>query len=103
MVTIPAICMNCGTAFPSGFGGKDGGTINVIGCISGPCPNCGADGRVPDGVYEFWDGLIKLIAGPAQTIADLKRLAALLEEIRAKKPAPTQAIETISEEFPQHA
>lgn len=51
MPSIPAVCDRCGHIFPSGFGlrGNARLTLSGVGTI---CPRCGANARMPDGVYE---------------------------------------------------
>ncbi|GAB1611766.1 hypothetical protein HB162lentus_04100 [Mammaliicoccus lentus] len=52
MFNLPAVCMNCGTVFQSGFGLSVGVIMTSTNNMSGPCPNCDGNGRVPDGIYE---------------------------------------------------
>lgn len=52
MFNLPAICANCGLNFPSGFSIASGAKLITKNSISGPCPNCGGIGRIPDGIYE---------------------------------------------------
>ncbi len=59
MGTIPAICNNCGTIFPSGFACN--ARITMKNCISGPCPGCGGNGNIPDGIYDFASKTINLV------------------------------------------
>jgi hypothetical protein len=62
MVQAPAICDDCGSVFPSGyvFGGT--GTAHVTGNKSGPCPDCGGVGSVPDGIYHFRDETLHIVS-----------------------------------------
>lgn len=50
---LPAVCTNCGQAFPSGFALGDTATAYMEDCASGPCPRCGGDGLVPNGAYTI--------------------------------------------------
>ncbi|MFT5702450.1 MAG: hypothetical protein ACI8ZB_005370 [Desulforhopalus sp.] len=76
----PAICINpsCNTIFPSGFG--FGGTSQYIGCISGPCPRCGGNGKIPDGLYKI---INDNIYAEIKNVADLNLINRALELIRS--------------------
>ena len=53
MFNLPAICDVCGMNFPSGYSAGPGTRMTLRNNISGPCPNCGGIGRVPDGIYDI--------------------------------------------------
>ncbi len=51
MPKIPAICEKCKTMFAASI--SIGGRNNVFkNCSAGPCPNCGGNGVILDGVYS---------------------------------------------------
>lgn len=80
---VPAICDKCGTIFSSGFPVGRGTTL-FEGNKAGPCPNCRSMGHVPDGVYSFVDGAIKLLQGPERTVSELKRLSVILQSVKTR-------------------
>jgi hypothetical protein len=100
MPMLPAVCSSCGAMFASGYY-LSGTSTHVEGNLV-QCPICGGIGRVPDGLYNLRDGLIELLSGPSQTIADLKRFAALLEEARAKRIPPEEVAAKVARELPQY-
>src|SRR5512136_1169416 len=60
---VPAVCDSCGVIFSSVFEVSDSTNISFYGCGSGPCPKCGGDGHIPDGVYNFIGNTIELLSG----------------------------------------
>ena len=100
MPVVPAFCDNCGTVFGSGILVEDSRNITFTGTRSGPCPNCGGMGHVPDGVYNFIGQTIELLAGPSSTVEDLRRLSDLLENARSKRIDRDELAAAISEETP---
>ena len=54
MPNIPAICLNqnCKNIFPSGFSLSKSRNITFTNCTSGPCPRCGSNGTIPNGIYD---------------------------------------------------
>jgi hypothetical protein len=56
---LPALCDRCGTIFPSGYELR-GVRAYMVGNKSGPCPNCGGMGSVPDAFYEVFDETIRV-------------------------------------------
>lgn len=82
MPEVPAFCLNCGAIFGSGIVLENVRRATLSGNRVGPCPVCGDTGEVPDGVYSFVDGTIKLISGPERTVHQLKRLARFLNRAR---------------------
>jgi hypothetical protein len=81
MPRLPAICDNaeCRTVFSSGYN-ITGGSADVAGNKSGPCPRCGSDGTVPDGLYEILGDTIRVVATSAKSADSLRRLENLLQE-----------------------
>jgi len=96
---IPAICDTCRTLFPSGFG-VEGQNIGIYECKSGPCPNCGSYGHIPDGIYSFIDNAILLLSDGTRSKEELKKLASILKKGKQKN-APTEEVsEKIQKELP---
>jgi len=59
---VTAICDVCGTVFPTGVGMAPGSSALFVGNKAGPCPNCGADGTIPDGFYDFIGETLRVIS-----------------------------------------
>lgn len=97
---VPAVCDTCGTIFPSGFEATNSTNITFSGCGSGPCPSCGGNGHIPDGVYNFIGNTIELLSGPSRTISELERLAVALRKLRGEGASIQQVAQKISEEVP---
>lgn len=60
MYKLPAICQNCNMIFPSSFAAANGAKMFMMGCKSGPCPNCGGTGDIADGLYEEIEGIFQI-------------------------------------------
>jgi hypothetical protein len=83
VVEAPAICDTCGTIFGSGFAFGPGASATMIGGKAGPCPNCGGEGSLPDGFYEFVGEALNIVSSwPAD------RIRGLDEALREAKSAP---------------
>lgn len=96
---VPAFCDSCGAIFPSGFE-VEASETTFVNCGSGPCPECGSSGHIPDGVYSFIGNTIQLLSGPASTVSELQKLAAILSEARERKTSPEEVGKRIEEEAP---
>lgn len=85
MPTLPAICDQCGTLFP--FSGLDlpGTKISIKGSKAGPCPRCGSEGSIPDGLYSSISASLTLLQ--ARTVDELERLQRLLQDATKDKAA----------------
>lgn len=94
MAAIPAICDKCHAVFDSGFSGGGGSTVLMRGCRSGPCPECGAMGSVPDGTYSLNETLIRFLSGPRSSY---QRLAYVAETIRRMQAEDASADEILLE------
>lgn len=100
---VPAVCDTCGTIFPSGFVAEGASNVTFSGCGAGPCPKCGGNGHIPDGLYNFIGDTIELLSGPARTVAELQRLAEILKQARAEGATAEQISKKIDEEVPKLA
>jgi hypothetical protein len=98
---VPAVCNTCGTIFPSGFEAENSTNITFQGCGAGPCPKCGGNGHIPDGVYNFIGDTIELLSGPARTRDELQRLGDLLKKARSERLSVDQIKEKIVAELPE--
>lgn len=78
MVSIPAVCDNCGRMFPSGLGMSGNARVFVYGSKSGPCPYCGSMGSIPDGLYRDIDNVINYIADSNYSLEELVKLRNML-------------------------
>jgi len=95
----PAVCDNCGTVFPSGFAfGPGTSNIRMTGNKSGPCPNCGGVGSVPDGVYDTLDDTLNIVS--TWSPDRITRLIESLEQAR-NAPDPLTATEGVLAQEPE--
>jgi hypothetical protein len=58
---------------------------------------------VPDGTYEFLGDAIRVLAAPAHSRADLKRLLVLTQKAQEQHADPDEVTATIANEFPDLA
>jgi len=98
---MPAFCDNCGAIFGSGFVFENGTNISLSGNKVGPCPNCGATGSVPDGVYDITGNAIKLISGTLKTVEQLKALSVILTNAQKNNQTREEVDEQIQKETPE--
>jgi hypothetical protein len=97
MARAPAVCDNCGTVFPSGYEfGPGVSGIYMEGNKSGPCPNCGEMGSVPDGLYDFTGETLRIISD--WTPERRQRLATALQAVREQPNARVAAEAVIASE-----
>ncbi|MGU2445506.1 SEC-C metal-binding domain-containing protein [Burkholderia cenocepacia] len=84
MASVPAICNQCGTPFPSGLEMGNGSHSNTfISFTAGPCPKCGGRGSIPPGVYGVIDGLVQFAragGSPNERLAMLGEVAVAAKE-----------------------
>lgn len=100
MPSVPAFCDSCGTAFSSGIFVENSSNISFSGNRSGPCPNCGGMGHVPDGVFNFIGNTIEILSAPERTVYELLSLAKILKEARDKGDSKEQVTARIEKELP---
>jgi SEC-C motif-containing protein len=96
----PAVCDICGTIFPSPFNilAENVGLFNIG---VGPCPKCGGEGSVPDGIYSFIDNTILLLSDRTRTKSELQKLADILTDARKKQATTQELSEKIQKELPE--
>ncbi len=100
MARIPAICENCHTVFHSGVNLGNGATNIVFeNCGAGPCPKCGGNGRILDGVYNAVGNAIEAFIGQ-QDLNDLKQLLAVLELAKKEQWGREEVIANINKSTP---
>jgi hypothetical protein len=78
----PAICDTCGTVFTIPFFGGTG-TVKLTNVSFGPCPNCGGNGSVPDGLYQFTGDALNVFS-----TWPVDRLQRIVDAIQAARNAP---------------
>ena len=100
MPSVPAFCDTCSTVFNSGIFVENSTNISFAGNRSGPCPNCGGMGHVPDGVFNFIGNTIEILSAPERTISELTRLAQILREAKANSETKEQVATRIEKEIP---
>ena len=94
MAKIPAVCNNCGKLFPSGFNfsGRDNIFVN---CTAGPCPYCGSNGKIPNGIYSaLSDTALAFVSGKIKAT----QLKHFIEIIKLAKKQDIDSA-TLSEEI----
>ncbi|MGF1689652.1 SEC-C metal-binding domain-containing protein [Photobacterium kagoshimensis] len=101
MPMIPAFCDSCGTPFPSGIFVENCLHMTMTGNRSGPCPNCGGMGSVPDGVFNIVGNAIEILNAPIRTVEQLKRYAQVLDEAKEQKLSREEVKQKIDEEVPE--
>jgi hypothetical protein len=88
------------TVFNSGIFVENATLTTFVGNRCGPCPNCGGMGHIPDGVFNFIGNTIEILSAPERTNAELKRLAEIIREARAKVETREQVASRIERELP---
>ncbi|WJE49894.1 hypothetical protein QRD90_12280 [Peribacillus frigoritolerans] len=99
MPRIPAVCDTCGTTFESGFFIENPNNINItfIGNKSGPCPNCGGMGSIPN----FIGNAIEFFKAPETTVKDLQNFSEILTLIQNEEKTIEEIEDEIQDESPQ--
>lgn len=104
MSQIPAICINptCETIFPSSFNFKNAFNIQMTNCISGPCPNCGWNGKVLDGIYNaFGDTIYAVLNQQSSDIELLKKIVSTIKQDLARAKNPEEIKKNLQSKFPK--
>lgn len=101
MPELPAICEN-GHISRSGFVATESYGITLMGVFR-RCPVCNAKAQVPDGLYNFLGDVVQFVAGPASSLAQIRRIQAILERAQAEKHDREQIAEALRAEAPELA
>jgi hypothetical protein len=102
---LPAICDDCGRLWvPNAiFMGENVAHVHLESVTAAPCPYCGGEGHIPDGIYDTTAEGVRVIATSATSAASLTRLAELLQEARAKGATSEAVAEAIERDAPEFA
>lgn len=103
MPIIPAFCERCGAVMSSGIFVENCLNVSLSENRCGPCPNCGGEGRVLDGIFNVSKDLIEVVAAPSWTIERLESLAKTLVMLRKSNVQPEEAAEKLKQESPELA
>jgi hypothetical protein len=101
MVRVPAVCDSCGGFFPSPIEASAATNITFSAVGVGPCPHCGGSGHVPDGTYNFIGNSIQFLSGPARSVSDLERLAAILRNARQRQASLEDIRREVADQVPE--
>ncbi|RIH71517.1 hypothetical protein BJG01_06905 [Vibrio splendidus] len=101
MPVIPAFCDSCGTPFPSGFYFENCSEISMKGCKSGPCPKCGNQGSIPDGVFNVIGNVIEILDAPRKTLEQFAKYTKVLHDAREQKLSREEVKTKIEQEVPE--
>jgi hypothetical protein len=111
-VPLPAICDTCGSSFNSGIAAAPGVRGLVLaGNKSGPCPNCGGLGSIPDGTYDIVKAAVgtvivraelspEYLRGLASRLNALRRSHASIEEVRRALDNEPEAVRGLLDLLP---
>jgi SEC-C motif len=102
MPDVPAFCDSCGTAFRSGLVANDS-SFSVSNFVSGPCPNCGSMGHVPDGLYRIAGDTIQILANSQRSVSHLQQIAEILRNAKQHGASPADIASTVKNELPELA
>jgi hypothetical protein len=83
--------------------GQNVSQVEIESFTVSPCPHCGGQGHIPDGIYDTTAEGIRVIATSAKSAASLSRLAKLLQEARAKGATGEAVAEAIERDAPEFA
>jgi hypothetical protein len=98
---LPAVCDNCGAFFtPRAINAENVRGLTISNVSVGPCPNCGGMGHIPDGVYNVFGNVLQVLSAPAHSIDELRRLAEILRQARARSESADAVKERIRKESP---
>jgi hypothetical protein len=105
MPIIAAICDRCGTVYSFGITLVGPASRAMVGNTTEPCPFCASTGTVPDGLYDIFGDLVRILA-PTRSGTSFYRLAPLVRSARyhgMDSEWTATAIETQAPEFAQLA
>lgn len=84
-----AFCSSCGAIFKARLIGIGSGSKNIsFHNVGHSCPNCGANARIADGVFDVTAEAVTIVKAPPLTRAIYESFARLIEEARYKEMEP---------------
>ncbi len=101
MPLIPAYCPACHAVFPSPIYMEPGARNVSVKNVNVSCPRCGAIGYIPDGVYSAIGEAAFLLARLRPSLPDIKTLAQILRQARAKESRPEAVAAEIKDKVPE--
>lgn len=102
MAPIPVICESCGRLFlaPRLIGGTGSARITFVNSRVRPCPYCGGIGRIPDGVYELAEGVIRYLGDAGLSPVQLRTLQTVLTQASDADAAPDDVAAKVRDSVP---
>lgn len=101
MPNLPAFCQKCGTIFNSGIHCGPNASVTISNCISGPCPSCGGNGKIPDGLYKFTSKVLTLLTTSQTSRDQLQTLLTILQDSQCQKNTPDAIADSIHSQVPE--
>jgi hypothetical protein len=101
VATVPGICDNCGAVFGAeALTGAEGRNIDLSRAKIGPCPNCGADGKVPEGTYDLIFDTLRVAREAAIEKIVFDAVIEVLEDRAAGKVTDADVMERVEATAP---
>ncbi len=102
-----AFCENksCGVIFivPSFIESSNPVNVTFKNTKFGPCPNCGSEGLIPDGIYNYFDQVISFVRGPKDSLEKLIKLKQLLQKFKTSPKSIEEVIHEVQKVSPNYA
>ncbi len=85
---------NCGSVFQFDqfIGGAGKAKMEFINSRVGSCPACGGMGLIPDGTYEYANGILSILTSSNISITELQKVEKILRTARQKKNKNSEEI-----------
>lgn len=102
MPPLIAICDQCSRPFPSGIMAENVRSLTIQNVGGDPCPYCGQNGRVPDGIYDVVDETIKVLLTSSDSSRAFERLSQVLSDLKNSGERNTDKLaEKIEQDAPE--
>ena len=88
MREVLAVCDACGKFFGSGLHFDNLREARFENNLVGSCPFCGSWGHIPNGLYNFIENTIEILAAPRRSIEDMLRLREIVLQGRKQNTSP---------------
>lgn len=101
---LPAVCDNCRQVWmPNAIGMGVGSSVAIENVSVAPCPYCGGEGHIPDGLYAAATEGIRAFATSPKSVESLALLRSLLEDAAKQEASGAQVADTIEKRAPQYS